>query len=64
MNLDFYLTIMQEFCSEDVDENKRFLRMSPALFEIRAGLSKVVAPQKVWSMSPNEKAFFFKFEDF
>ena len=31
--LGFYYTIMQEFCSEDIDEYPRFLRMSPALFD-------------------------------
>ena len=38
MNLGFYDTLMQEIHSEDVDENKRFLRMSPVLFDgIHAG---------------------------
>ena len=31
--LGFDDTIMQEFCSEDVDEYQRFLRMCPALFD-------------------------------
>ena len=38
MNLGFYDTIMHELRSEDVDEYRRFLRMSLALFDgIRPG---------------------------